>query len=237
MSMIRQFAVKRSSIAVLAMVSVLVAFAPPATPGASAGTTTASDSFNRTVSNGWGTADVGGPWTILDTASNWSVSPGAGSITVASNGQERGYLGSVTTQDVEMVAKVVLPKSSQNNNCVFYLLGRYTAGSTPTYYRVGVGQGAGKSTVILRAQRNDNTWIGSDTDTGIPASDGLVLWLHVQVQGTNPTAIRARAWVDGTTEPSLWTLDTTDTNAAEQRAGAVGVRARNEDTAASHSFK
>src|SRR5438105_1031509 len=139
----------------------LAAFGVIATTSpAGAGTTLACDSFNRTVSNGWGTADVGGPWTILDTASNWSVSPGAGSITVASNGQERGYLGSVTTQDVEMVAKVVLPKSSQNNNCVFYLLGRYTAGSTPTYYRVGVGQGAGKSTVILRAQRNDNTWIG-----------------------------------------------------------------------------
>src|SRR5437016_5042760 len=41
-----------------------------------AATLIASDTFNRTVSNGWGTADQGGSWTVLDTSSNWSVSPG-----------------------------------------------------------------------------------------------------------------------------------------------------------------
>jgi hypothetical protein len=45
-------------------------------------TVIASDSFNRTVSNGWGTADLGGSWTVLDSPANWSVAPGAGSISV-----------------------------------------------------------------------------------------------------------------------------------------------------------
>src|SRR5205807_3886888 len=34
-----------------------------------------------------------------------------------------------------------------------------------------------------------------------------------------------------------WLLNTTDSTSAEQVAGAVGVRARNEDTATSHTFQ
>ncbi len=53
----------------------------------------------------------------------------------------------------------------------------------------------------------------------------------------NPTAVRARAWLDGTTEPSTWLLNTTDSNSAEQTAGMVGLRLRNEETGASHTFQ
>jgi hypothetical protein len=51
-----------------------------AIPQARANAVIASDSFNRTASNGWGTASSGGSWTVLDTPTSWSVTPGAGSI-------------------------------------------------------------------------------------------------------------------------------------------------------------
>jgi hypothetical protein len=198
----------------------------------------AADSFNRTVTGGWGSADVGGPWTVVDAPANWSVTPGMGRITVAANGQQRGVLGSVAVQDVDLLAKLVLPRcTGSGTNCISYLVGRYTAGSSPTYYRVGAYEGQGKSTVYLRAQRSDGTNLASDLNTGIPAADGIVLWLRVEFQGVNPTAVRARVWLDGTTEPSTWLLNTTDGNSAEQIAGTIGVRARNEDTAASHTFE
>src|SRR5207244_1783281 len=65
------------------------------------------------------------------------------------------------------------------------------------------------------------------------------VWVRAEFQGTNPTTVLARAWLDGTTEPTSWLLNRTDSTAAEQVAGAVGVRARNEDTAASasHTFQ
>src|SRR5947209_20485893 len=87
---------------------------------ARAGTNTviASDSFNRTVSNGWGIADLGGSWTVLDTLANWSVTPGVGSTNVAANSQERGVLGSVAVQDVDLLTKIVLPRcSGSSTNC------------------------------------------------------------------------------------------------------------------------
>jgi len=190
----------------------------------------ASDSFNRTVSNGWGTADLGGSWTVLDNQASWSVAPGAGSINVAATAQDRGVLGSVSVQDVDLLAKIALPRcSGSGTNCDAFVIGRYTGGSTPTYYRVGAVQGQGRSTVFLRTQRSDGTSLGGDLNTGIAAADGVVLWLRAEFQGANPTTIRARAWKDGTTEPSTWLLNTTDSTSAEQVTGAVGVRARNED--------
>jgi PQQ enzyme repeat len=199
--------------------------------------TVASDSFNRTVSGGWGTAEVGGSWTLLDTPADWSVAPGIGSISVPAGAQQRAVLGSVSTQNVNLLAKIVLPRCTGSGaNCDAFLLGRVSGGSSPTYYRVGVVQGQG-STILLRAQRSEGSFLSGDLNTGIPAANGAVVWLRVEFQGSSPTTIRARAWLDGTTEPTSWLLSTTDTTAAEQVAGAVGVRARNEDTAASHTFE
>src|SRR4029077_18820846 len=81
--------------------------------------TVASDSFNRTVSGGWGTADVGGSWTVLDTAANWSVTPGIGSTSVPATAQQRAVLGSVSAQNVDLLAKVVLPRcTGGGTNCI-----------------------------------------------------------------------------------------------------------------------
>ncbi|MFL5628882.1 MAG: hypothetical protein ACJ788_25140 [Ktedonobacteraceae bacterium] len=204
---------------------------------ARANTIIASDSFNRTVSNGWGTADLGGSWTVLDTPANWSVAPGAGSINVTANGEDRSLLPSVVIQDVDLLTKIVLPRCSGGINCDAFVLGRYTGGSTPSYYRIGTVQGQGRSTVFLRAQRSDGTYLASDLNTGIAAANNVVLRLRVEFQGVNPTAVRARAWLNGTAEPSTWLLNTTDSTSAEQKAGIVGVRARNEDTTASHTFQ
>ena len=204
----------------------------------SANTLIASDSFNRTVSNGWGTANLGGSWTVLDNTANWSVKPGSGSINVAANGQERGILGSISVQDVDLYTKLVLPRCTDSGtNCDAYVMGRFTGGTSPTYYRVGVIQGQGQSTVLLRSQRSDGSNLSSDLNTGITAANTVVLFLRVEFQGINPTTIRARAWLKGTTEPSTWLLNVTDSTSAEQVAGQFGVRGRNEDTAASHVFK
>jgi hypothetical protein len=65
----------------------------------------------------------------------------------------------------------------------------------------------------------------------------VALWVRTQFQGVNPTTIRARVWAAGTAEPSTWLLNITDSTSAQQAAGAVGVRARNEDTTAARTFK
>jgi hypothetical protein len=205
-------------------------------PGSAQGTTT--DSFQRTVPSGWGSANTGGWWTLVGSPWSWSIAPGAGKVTVGANGQEQAYLSTFTTQNVEIGEKVVLPRCTGNKtNCGAYVLGRYTPAYNPTYYRVGVVQGAGRNHIFLRAQRSDGTSLGKDLDTGIPAADGAVIRLRIDFAGVKPTTIRARAWADGKTEPSTWLLNTTDGNSTEQVAGAVGVQLRNEDSNTSHTFQ
>ncbi len=189
-----------------------------------ANTLIASDSFNRTVSNGWGTADLGGWWTVVGSPWAWTVSPGAGSVTVGANSEEQAYLSSFTIQNVDIVEKVMLPRCSGSSNCDAYVLGRYAPAYSPTYYRVGVMQGAGRADIFLHAQRSDGTNLGRDLDTGLPAANNAVVWLHVQFQGANPTTLRARVWLDGTTEPSTWLLNTTDNNSAEQQACSCAMK-------------
>ncbi len=199
--------------------------------------TYASDHFLRAVSGGWGSADLGGTWSIAGTPSDWRVNVVGGRVVVPPNQSERAYLSQVAVQDVELIENVMLPRSSQKNNVLAYVLTRHRgSASAASYYRVGVGQGLGRSTIVIRAQRSDGANLAPDIDTGIPAADGASVFLRVQTVGINPTSIRARAWLAGSPEPTTWLLDVTDSNPAQQVAGAVGFRARNEDTGSAHAF-
>jgi hypothetical protein len=212
-----------------------IAAGPPPGGFTCAGGAIACDTFNRTATVGWQNADSGGAWSVVGTPSSWSVSPGTGSVVAAPASEQRAYLGAVSVRDTEVLAKLSLPRSTTTSNTYAFVLGRYAAG-TPTYYRVGVLQNSGTPTVALRVQRSDGSQVGVDVRTTIASADGAVIWMRVQFQGAAPTAIRARAWVDGGTEPSQWQFDTTDTTASMQVAGAVGLRVRNDDTAAAHTF-
>lgn len=73
--------------------------------GATRITPYAYDGFNRTVSNGWGTPDLGGTYTTYGsggviTAADYNVAPSAGTIRLAAAGNVRGiYLDDVNLQD------------------------------------------------------------------------------------------------------------------------------------------
>jgi len=221
------------ALVVLTIAGLIALGLSPEAPRAHGDTVVASDGFNRTETGGWGSANTGGPWTVLDAASSWSVTPTAGgTVNAAANAGNRAILGSVTVRDVDLLSQIVLPRCG--SNCDAFVLGRYNT-NTNTYYRVGAVQGS-RTQVFLRTQRSDGTFLGGDLNTAIPAAEGVVLWMRVQFQGANPTIIRARVWKDGTPEPSTWLLNTTDNTAAYQTPGAVGVRARNEDTATPHTF-
>jgi hypothetical protein len=51
-------------------------------------------------------------------------------------------------------------------------------------------------------------------------------WIRVrgQVVGTSPTTIRLKAWADGQAEPGAWLYTATDSTAALQAAGGIGLR-------------
>jgi len=73
---------------------------------------------------------------------------------------------------------------------------------------------------------NTETAIGAEVLVpGLTRTPGQFIRLRAQFQGTSPTTIRIRAWADGTTEPTTWQYSQTDSTAALQAAGGVGLRA------------
>jgi hypothetical protein len=70
---------------------------------------------------------------------------------------------------------------------------------------------------------------GVETSLGSPVlAPGVnqlsAVWFRAQVTGSSPTTIRVKAWQAGTSEPAGWQFITTNSNAACQSAGAVGLR-------------
>ena len=196
----------------------------PVTPPPGGTTPIARDDFGRTVSGGWGSADVGGAWSLTGGAASFAVAGSQGTIeTPAGAAQRMATLGG-SLRDQDVAADLSVAATPAAGGGVFgYLLLRTQSGGP--YYRVGLNFGPGGA-LAIRGQNHTGTALWSDVAAGTFAP-GERIRLRVQADGAAPTTIRARAWKAGTTEPSAWQVVTTDNSAGPQTAGGVGVRTVN----------
>ncbi|WP_166784444.1 PKD domain-containing protein [Cryobacterium sp. TMT1-2-1] len=191
---------------------------PPPPPPPPAGSTLAQDSFTRTVSNGLGSAEIGGAWTTSGTAANFAVDGGAAAVTSPAGSNRFAYLDGVSSSDTELSATVSFTRPTASS-IYAGLIGRRVGAAT---YGARVVVDANGS-VKLQLQRSTNTVLLSTTVPGLTYLSGDRLQLRVQVTGLSPTTIRATVWKVGTTEPVAWQLTATDSTAALQSAGGIGL--------------
>jgi N-acetylneuraminic acid mutarotase len=202
--------------------------------GGGGGTSVASDTFTRTLTGAWGTADVGGAWSVLaGSASNFAVNGSKGTIvTPTKSVQQLAHLGSTSVRDVDYRVEINVPTavSAKGSKGLFgsLVLRRQASGAD---YRVGLYlTGTGK--VFIRGETSTGTNLFADADTGLSFTPGDTFVLRVQAEGANPTTIRAKAWKAGAAEPSAWTVTATNTTAALQTAGTLGIRTLNSASSA-----
>ncbi|MGI8331772.1 LamG-like jellyroll fold domain-containing protein [Actinomadura scrupuli] len=187
----------------------------------------AGDTFTRTVSGGFGTADTGGAWTTTGTAANLSVGGGAATIALPTVSAGPGaYLNGVSTTDADVAATVASDKVGTGNGVYFWLAGRRVAGAGEYRARIRLRPSGVVSLQVSRTDAaNAETAIGAEqTVSGLTYAAGTVLRMRVQVVGASPTALQAKVWADGTAEPASWQVTGTDSTAGLQVAGSVGVR-------------
>ncbi len=192
---------------------------PPSTPYA-------SDTFNRTVANGWGNADVGGAWSEWAGGSVLSVSPGVGSLTMSAAGATSAvYLGSVATTDTDTTATLTTDKPAAGGSGVYLVVsGRRV--SKYIDYRVRVRLVPDGTVAIALLSENSGTETALTKETTLPGvsySPGMRLNVRLQVTGTNPTTLRAKVWKSTDSQPTTWQLTATDATAALQATGSVGL--------------
>jgi hypothetical protein len=187
----------------------------------------AQDTFTRTVTNSWGTADVGGPWTVVaGAAANFDVDGARGTVaTPGGSQQQAAHLGQVSVRDVDLRVALTFPDTpTASGNFFGYLLLRRQANGS--YYRVGLYVTPGGK-VFIRGQTDAGAALFPDVDTGLSFTPGDTFLLRAQAEGASPTTIRARAWEQGTAEPASWQATATNATAGLQQAGSVGIRTVN----------
>jgi PKD repeat protein len=182
----------------------------------------ARDSFTRTVANGWGSAETGGPWT-LQGAGSFAVSGGRGSMALASAGAEStASLASVSSTDTDVQLQFALDKPATGGGQFVSVIGR---GTLADGYRAQawIAAGGAVEVALLRLVGGVETELGSAVLTGVSYSPGTLFSLRLQVWGTGTTSLRARVWRSSDAQPTLWAVSASDATAALQASRGVGV--------------
>ena len=185
----------------------------------------AFDNFDRTVDNGWGTAEVGGAWTTSSTASNFAVAGGDATIRMATGSGPAAYLNSqaVVKRDVELQSSVSYDKPGTGGGMYTSFIARRNG---TTDYRTVVRVTATAVTVqIQRTVGGTATVLGSTATLSggtLAANNSVQVKFRVVTVG-NSTTLQAKVWRTSPDEPTAWNVTTTDSTAGLQTAGGVGV--------------
>jgi PKD repeat protein len=183
-----------------------------------------NDSFERTVANGLGTADVGGAWTLAGTAANFSVNGGVAKILGTLSANRGAYLTTVRQLDIDARADISLDQAATGGGTYVSLIGRRVSSGNDYRLKVRYIAGGTMSAQITKTVGGVETAIATQTVTGLTVNPGDILRVRLQITGTSPTTIKAKVWRQTDPEPAAWLLSTTDTTPAIAAAGDFGVQ-------------
>ena len=185
----------------------------------------ASDSFARTVSGGWGSADAGGPWSVTGGATAFSVNGAQGLVRVPAGGRPTALLKQVSTTSADVSGSVALDKVPAGGSAFVAVIGRMVPSAGSYRTRIAVAPNGSVSVALLRTSAAGGQTLLQPPVAlpGVVYSASARLAVRMQVTGTSPTTIRAKVWPQGATEPSTWTRSTTDVTTGLQAPGSVGV--------------
>ncbi|MEU4150829.1 hypothetical protein [Streptomyces sp. NPDC026659] len=184
-------------------------------------TGTEVDHFGRTVSNDWGTADVGGTWSLVGgVASDYSVSSGVGNHTLSTvDVSRRCKLGPVVFNDFDLYTSVKTSALATGGFLSGGLVARYVDGDNLYTARVAFNTDQTVTLSIRERLTATETELATVTKTGLVHAAGT--WFRLRFYGAG-TSLKAKIWLATDTEPDVWDLQVTDTTF--QDAGIVGMR-------------
>ncbi len=184
----------------------------------------ASDTFERVVSNGLGTADLGGPWTLSGTASAFSTVNGAGRIVGAVSASRAAYLAGVRQTDIDMTSDVALDSAASGGGAYVSLIGRRVSNGNDHRLKLRYMPDGSVIAYLVRTVGGTETILANTTVPALHVNPGDILRTRFVVAGTTTTTLRAKVWRKGSQEPQSWLVTSTGaTPAALQAAGDIGV--------------
>jgi hypothetical protein len=194
-------------------------------------TTIATDTYTRSVTSDWGTADTGGSYSHIGTATAFNVNGTVGTIDMTATGsanQRTMRLDSAKAQNLDYTVKIRLDKLSNTTDSNYvYLISRHVSSGNEYRGAVRFDNAGGVHVRSSKIVGSAETQLGTEQPvTGLTYVAGTWVDVHMQAVNTNPTTIQMRVWADGNTEPSTWNYTTTDSTAILQQSGSIGMLTR-----------
>ncbi|MDQ1607913.1 MAG: trimeric autotransporter adhesin [Microbacteriaceae bacterium] len=183
------------------------------------GSALARDPFERAISNGWGSAELGGAWTGSGVTSAYSVAAGTGQILDQAGATKTQTLNGVSRTSTDTTVGFTTDSPPSGGSIFISAVGRLV-GTTDYEGRAYLQSSGAVQLHLLQGPTVMQTVVVS----GLTYATGQQLMLRVQVFGTSPTTVRAKLWRTGQPEPSAWQASVTDSTAALQTSGTVGLR-------------
>jgi len=179
-----------------------------------------SDTFTRTVVNGWGSTDTGQAWTNTfdsGSANDFDVTAGRGThLNPTTSGAHRSVV-TAPVSDVDVQVDIGVDQMTSGASVFNAVMVRYV--DSANFYMTRLEfetPGTVRLTLITRVASVETTL---DTELIGSYSAGQMFTVRMQAQGQN---LRARAWAAGTAEPEVWQV--TGTSSTFAGPGSVGVR-------------
>jgi len=187
----------------------------------------ARDSFGRTVTNGWGSAAVGGPYTLTGAATNYSVANGIGIHHLPTAGSGTfALLPQAQALNADAKVRIATDKLAAGGGQFAYVVLRHVGNDTEYRAQLRFEVGGQVQARLIRTVNNRETTLGTITPVpNVTHQANRFVWVRAQVVGSSPATLRVKVWADGQAEPTAWLVTATDTTAALQAPGAVGLRA------------
>ena len=189
---------------------------------AEVGDAVAQDAFQRVVDGGWGTADVGGPWTSGPGANRLSVAGGRGVVTADVRKANWVYLDGVSRSDVSGYVELSTDKPATGGGIYMSMLARRVGNNSYSFRTRFMPDG----TVRLWVARDVD---GVETRLGdwvevpnVSYEPGDELGLRFKVTGGANATLEATMWETGSPEPAPQVVRS-DSTPALAGPGGIGV--------------
>jgi large repetitive protein len=183
----------------------------------------ARDDFGRTTANGWGSAEVGGAWTVGGPADRWSVGGGRGSVSLNAGNGYTASLNSLSAASTDVTLNVGADKVATGGGQYVSVIGRRVSSNTDYRAKVQLAANGTVNLWLARTVSGTETVLTGGVVSGLTVSAGDRFEVRMQAVGSSPTTLRAKIWKSGTTEPAAWTRTASDSTAGLQVAGGVGM--------------
>lgn len=181
----------------------------------------ATDSFYRFNQSGsWGTASDGQVWSVLTGPATPSINNNEGVLT-GNTTQTILTLGSSTPSDCELLVRLA---NTQNTDSVFIIA---RASNASNFYRCRI---LNQALTIQKVVGGGTTTLVS---TAFTVTAGNFYWIRFRIVGSN---LWAKAWADGSAEPTSWTLTTSDSSLTSGNFGLAATLNAAGNTASFDSF-